>query len=78
MREDAEEIRLLRGLSLRGLTQRERYILSRRLLTDEADTLAEIGRHLSLSRERVRQLEERLKVKLRRALAEFEPEALRA
>jgi RNA polymerase sigma-32 factor len=62
----------------RGLNARERYILSRRLLTDEADTLADIGRHLSLSRERVRQLEERLKMKLRRALAEFEPEQMYA
>jgi RNA polymerase sigma-32 factor len=61
---------------MRGLTPRERYILSKRLLADEADTLAEIGRHLSLSRERVRQLEERLKIKLRRALAEFQPEAV--
>jgi alternative sigma factor RpoH len=62
----------------RGLTSRERYILARRLLADEADTLADIGRHLSLSRERVRQLEERLKVKLRRALADFEDRPLYA
>jgi RNA polymerase sigma-32 factor len=62
----------------RGLSARERYILSRRLLTDEAETLAEIGRHLNLSRERVRQLEDRLKAKLRRALNEFEPVQLRA
>jgi RNA polymerase sigma-32 factor len=60
------------------MSNRERYIVERRLLTDEAETLAEIGRHLSLSRERVRQLEERLKSKLRRALADFEPQALRA
>ena len=59
---------------MNGMSDRERYIVERRLLTDEADTLAEIGRHLSLSRERVRQLEERLKGKLRRALADFEPE----
>jgi RNA polymerase sigma-32 factor len=63
---------------MRGMSPRERYILSHRLLTDEAHTLAEIGRHLSLSRERVRQLEERLKGKLRRALAEFEPARLTA
>lgn len=62
----------------RGLTTRERYILARRLLCDEADTLADIGRHLNLSRERVRQLEDRLKAKLRRALPEFEPAPLRA
>jgi RNA polymerase sigma-32 factor len=62
----------------RGLSHRERYILSRRLLCEEADTLAEIGRHLNLSRERVRQLEDRLKAKLRRALPEFEAQPLRA
>jgi RNA polymerase sigma-32 factor len=62
----------------RGLTARERYILSRRLLCEEQETLAEIGRHLNLSRERVRQIEDRLKVKLRRALPEFEPQQLRA
>jgi RNA polymerase sigma-32 factor len=61
-----------------GLSSRERYILEHRLLTDEGDTLAEIGRKLGLSRERVRQLEERLKGKLRRALSEFQPQAMRA
>jgi RNA polymerase sigma-32 factor len=66
------------GGLVRGLSTRERYILDHRLLTDEAITLAEIGRKLNLSRERVRQLEERLKMKLRRALAEFEPQAMRA
>ena len=62
----------------RSLSARERYILSRRLLCDEADTLAEIGRHLNLSRERVRQIEDRLKLKLRRVLPEFEAQPLRA
>lgn len=65
------------GIS-RTLSPRERYILSRRLLCDEQETLAEIGRHLNLSRERVRQIEDRLKLKLRRALPEFEPQPLRA
>ncbi len=78
-RERDDQVRARVATVTRGLSPRERYILSRRLLTDEADTLAEIGRHLSLSRERVRQLEERLKHKLRRALADFEPrEELRA
>lgn len=65
------------GIS-RTLSPRERYILARRLLCDEQETLAEIGRHLNLSRERVRQIEDRLKLKLRRALPEFEPQPLRA
>jgi RNA polymerase sigma-32 factor len=61
-----------------GLSERERFILEKRLCTDEPETLAEIGRELGLSRERVRQLEERLKGKLRRALAEFQPVQMRA
>ena len=53
---------------LRTLQPRERYIVDHRLLTDEESTLAEIGETLHLSRERVRQLEHRIKQKLRRAL----------
>ncbi len=63
---------------MQTMNDRERYIVERRLLTDEAETLAEIGRHLRLSRERVRQLEERLKHRLRRALADFQPTQLEA
>ncbi|HEY7954010.1 MAG TPA: RNA polymerase factor sigma-32 [Polyangia bacterium] len=73
-----EVVRTRVGALLRGLSPRERHILDHRLLTDDAETLADIGRQLGLSRERVRQLEERLKIKLRRALADFEPEPLRA
>jgi RNA polymerase sigma-32 factor len=51
------------------LDERERLIVTERLWTDgEEKTLAELGRVLRLSRERVRQLEERVKRKLRRAL----------
>lgn len=50
------------------LDERERLIITERLWTDDEKTLAELGRILRLSRERVRQLEERVKRKLRRAL----------
>ena len=52
---------------LRGLTQRERLIVELRfgLGKEEAMTLKEVGKRLKLSRERVRQLEERAKQKLR-------------
>jgi RNA polymerase sigma-32 factor len=73
-----EVVRRRLGSLICGLSPRERYILDHRLLSDEEHTLADIGRHLGLSRERVRQLEERLKLKLRRVLAEFEPKRLRA
>lgn len=53
----------------KDLDARERKIVDERLFTDgEEKTLAELGRELRLSRERVRQLEERVKRKLRRAL----------
>jgi alternative sigma factor RpoH len=73
-----DQVRRRVGRLMASMSDRERYIVERRLLTDEAETLAEIGRHLSLSRERVRQLEERLKLKLRRALADFHPMQMRA
>jgi RNA polymerase primary sigma factor len=63
---------------LRGLTPREREVIELRygLGREEAQTLEEVGRRLRLSRERVRQIEERAKEKLRplarsRQLREF-------
>lgn len=53
--------------ALESLDARERLIAERRLLASPEDelTLAEIGRALSVSRERARQLEVRAKAKLR-------------
>lgn len=52
---------------LRSLTQRERLIVELRfgLGKEDAMTLKEVGKQLKLSRERVRQIEERAKQKLR-------------
>jgi len=66
----AEVGRLVRerlGRVMRGLDAREAYIARSRLLDDDPQTLAEVGRALGLSRERVRQIEVRIKAKLRRA-----------
>ena len=53
-----------------SLDERERLIVEERLLSgDDETTLADLGRRLGLSRERVRQLEERVKSKLRTRLA---------
>jgi RNA polymerase sigma-32 factor len=57
-----------------SLPQRERYILRHRLLSDEPAPLGAIGRHFGVSRERVRQLELRVKQKLQSALAELAPD----
>jgi RNA polymerase sigma-32 factor len=55
------------------LSPREQYIVEQRLCSDEPQTLVEIGKHFRISRERVRQIEEGVKGKLRRALAELDP-----
>jgi len=51
-----------------NLNDKERYILDNRLLSDEQATLADIGTHFGVSRERIRQLEGRVLGKLRNAL----------
>ncbi len=51
------------------LTPRERYLLEHRLLADVPATLEAVGHQFGITRERVRQLENRLKEKLRFALA---------
>lgn len=70
-RRDAEVRRRL-DVVLKTLPEREKYIVSARLMSDEEETLADIGRTLHLSRERVRQLETRIKSKLRRAFEGLE------
>jgi RNA polymerase sigma-32 factor len=69
-------VRRLVATVKRDLDERERAILDLRLLSDGDEvTLADIGKQFGLSRERVRQLEARLKSKLKRAL---QPVALAA
>lgn len=69
-------VRRLVATVKRDLDERERAILDLRLLSDGDEvTLADIGKRFGLSRERVRQLEARLKSKLKRAL---QPVALAA
>jgi RNA polymerase sigma-32 factor len=53
----------------RGLDQREKGILDLRLLSDDPLTLQELGEKFGVSRERVRQIAERLKKRLRDYLA---------
>ncbi|HKU44831.1 MAG TPA: RNA polymerase factor sigma-32 [Polyangiales bacterium] len=64
------------GRTLKG---KEAQIFNERMLTEEPRTLQELGDEFGVSRERVRQLEKRLQMKLKRYLAEslgegvFEP-----
>ena len=50
------------------LTGRDAEIFNGRLVCEDATTLAEIAERFGVSRERVRQIEERLKLRLRRHL----------
>ncbi len=54
------------------LPEKEAYILRHRLLTDEPETLAEIGERFEVSRERIRQIENSLKDRLKKALKDIE------
>jgi len=63
------------GAALRGLSDREQLIVRARLMSDEPRTLQELGDELGVSKERVRQLEERARGKLRAVLGEMREEA---
>jgi RNA polymerase sigma-32 factor len=64
---EAEEQQLLRthvGRALVALEERERFIIEHRVMSDVPATLRELGERLGVSRERVRQIEQRAKHKL--------------
>lgn len=65
-----EEERTLRELqvqnALKRLNEKEKYVIMNRVMSDSPLTLQEIGTHLKLSRERVRQIESEALRKLRK------------
>jgi len=61
--------------ALADLDKRERFIVEHRMMGDESESLASIGRQLGVSRERARQLEARAKKKLRTKLDKLAPAA---
>ena len=54
--------------AMRHLNQKEEYVIKNRIMSDSSLTLREIGNHLNLSRERVRQIENKALNKLRRVM----------
>lgn len=56
--------------ALTSLDRREMYIIQHRMMDDDPDSLAELGRKMGISRERTRQLEMRARRKLQRHLAD--------
>ena len=65
-------------VAMKGLSERERLIVRERMMNDEPTTLQCLGELLGVSKERVRQLEERAKGKLRDALGGLRDEATSA
>jgi RNA polymerase sigma-32 factor len=61
--------------ALVGLNPRERRIVEARMISDEPRTLEQLGAEMGVSKERVRQIEERARMKLRERLAAFAPGA---
>ena len=57
--------------ALATLTEREQFIVRQRMMVEDPTTLQALGEMLGVSKERVRQLEERARGKLRVYLAEF-------
>lgn len=50
---------------LSGLNEKEKYIIERRILTDESATYQEIGKGLNISKQRVQQIEKEALTKLK-------------
>jgi RNA polymerase sigma-32 factor len=59
------------GAALVALNERERFIVTERMMNDDPPTLQALGEKLGVSKERVRQIEERARNKLRGELAEL-------
>jgi RNA polymerase sigma-32 factor len=56
-----------------SLSERDRDFLASRLLTDEPDTLTDMGRRWGVSTERARQIDEALVTRIRKAVAHADP-----
>lgn len=66
------------GTAMEKLNEKERYIIEQRVAAEEPLTLQEIAEHFSISRERVRQIEEGARKKLKILLAPIVLEAVTA
>jgi RNA polymerase sigma-32 factor len=55
--EEQEDLKNWAANALKTLNPREKYILEKRVLSDEPTTLKELGKHFGVTRERARQIE---------------------
>lgn len=63
-REELDQARARVQRALTSLSERERYVIEQRCLSEPSRTLAEVGGALGVSRERARQLEARARTKV--------------
>jgi len=63
--EERQELKFWADLAVKTLNPREKYIIEKRVLSDNPVTLKELGRHFGVTRERVRQVERAALKKLR-------------
>ncbi|MCB1456395.1 MAG: sigma-70 family RNA polymerase sigma factor, partial [Nitratireductor sp.] len=70
---DGERRKLWLADALNTLNARERKIIHSRRLSDDGATLEELGSELGISKERVRQIENRALEKLRETLSKMTP-----
>jgi RNA polymerase sigma-32 factor len=75
--EEREQLRAAVARMVAALPARERELVERRLLAEEPATLEELGASWNVSKERVRQIEEQTRARLRVRLAQVAPEAAR-
>jgi len=68
---DADGVRSAVRAALAALPEREQKIVRARMLADEPRTLEQLGAEMGVSKERVRQLEERARTRLRAALGDL-------
>jgi RNA polymerase sigma-32 factor len=68
--EEDERVRREMAHALKKLKDRERYIIEKRVLTDNPQTLEELGSKFNISRERVRQIENAALKKIKHVLEE--------
>jgi len=66
--ERRREIRRAVRAALGGLDRREKFIIEHRMMEDEPESLASLGRKMGISRERTRQIEMRARRKIMRRL----------
>jgi len=63
------ELKLQVKKAMEGLNEKERFIIAHRVTSDDPMTLQDIADHFQISRERIRQIEERALFKLKQILA---------